>query len=76
MSRIHAYQNISFSSIFCLAIFLYIVCQPVSRTFGGEPYDILMEADENVKVLLSSGYSEDGRAAELSRKMREILDEE
>ena len=32
---------------------------------GGEVYDRLKEVDSNVKVLLSSGYSIDGQAAEI-----------
>ena len=32
---------------------------------GGEAYDLLREMNPNVKVLLSSGYSIDGEAAEI-----------
>ena len=32
---------------------------------GGEVYERLKEIDSNVKVLLSSGYSVDGQAAEI-----------
>ena len=32
---------------------------------GGEAYDVMKEDDPNVKVLLSSGYSIDGRATEI-----------
>lgn len=32
---------------------------------GGETYDRLKELDENVRVLLSSGYSIDGEAKEI-----------
>ena len=32
---------------------------------GGEVYEILKDIDSNVKVLLSSGYSIDGQAAEI-----------
>jgi CheY-like chemotaxis protein len=32
---------------------------------GGETYDQLKEIDPNIKVLLSSGYSIDGRATEI-----------
>ena len=60
---------------------------------GGETYDSLKEVDPDIKVLLSSGYSLEGRATEildrgcngfiqkpfkmkeLSRKLREILDD-
>ncbi|MBA7651137.1 Sensor kinase CckA [subsurface metagenome] len=32
---------------------------------GGEAYDIMKDIDPNIKVLLSSGYSIDGQAAEI-----------
>jgi CheY-like chemotaxis protein len=38
------------------------------RMGGGEAYASLKEIDSNVKVLLSSGYSMDGQAAEILKR--------
>ncbi len=71
---------------------LVILDMIMPQMSGGETYDRLKKINPGIKVLLSSGYSIDGRAAEimkrgcngfiqkpfnmkqLSRKMREILD--
>jgi PAS domain S-box-containing protein len=44
---------------------LVVLDMIMPRMSGGEAYDRLVEIDPGVKILISSGYSEEGRAAEV-----------